>query len=156
MRCWRSPDGAFEVLYRVGADLLVIAHLLFIVFALVGGVAVLRWRWLALVHLPVVVWATIVELMGWVCPLTPLEIALRVAAGEAGYRGGFVEHYIVAIVYPAGLTREIQWLLAALVVLVNAAIYGWLMIRSRRTALRRAPRRADTKPAKAVRPAQKR
>ena len=144
------------MLYRFGADLLVVAHLLFIVFALVGGLAVLRWRWLALVHLPVVVWATVVELMGWVCPLTPLEIALRVAAGEAGYHGGFVEHYILPIVYPAGLTREIQWLLAALVVLVNAVIYGWLMIKSGPAALRRAGRRVDTIAAKAAKPTRRR
>lgn len=156
MRCWRSPDGAFEVLYRLGADLLVIAHLLFIVFAFVGGVAVLRWHWLALVHLPVAIWATLVESMGWVCPLTPLEIALRVAAGEAGYHGGFVEHYIVSIVYPDGLTRELQWLLAALVVLVNAAVYGWLAIRLGPAAVPRARRRVDRAAAKAARPTRRR
>jgi hypothetical protein len=144
------------VLYRFGADLVVVAHLLFIVFAVIGGLAVLRWHWLAFVHLPVVVWATVVELMGWVCPLTPLEIALRVAAGEAGYHGGFVEHYILPIVYPAGLTREIQWLLAALVVLVNAVIYGWLMIRSGPAALRRVRRRVDTIAAKAAKPTRRR
>ena len=121
------------MLYRFGADLVVVAHLLFIVFAFVGGMAVLRWHWLAFVHLPVALWATVVELMGWVCPLTPLEISLRVAAGEAGYRGGFVEHYILPIVYPAGLTRELQWTLAALVVLVNAAIYAVVLVRRKRS-----------------------
>jgi len=120
------------VLYRIGADLLVVAHLLFIVFAFAGGFAVLRWHWLALVHLPVALWATVVELMGWICPLTPLENELRVAAGEAGYSGGFIAHYIVSIVYPAGLTRELQWLLAALVVLINVAIYAVLLVRLRR------------------------
>ena len=125
------------MLYGFGADLLVVAHLLFIVFAFAGGFAVLRWHWLALVHLPVALWATVIELMGWICPLTPLENELRVAAGEAGYSGGFVAHYIVSIIYPAGLTRELQWFLAALVVLVNAAIYAVLLIRLKR---RRATR----------------
>jgi hypothetical protein len=75
--------------------------------------------------------------MGWVCPLTPLENELRVAAGEAGYSGGFVAHYIVSIIYPAGLTRELQWLLAALVVLINVAIYAVLLIRLKRRRERR-------------------
>ena len=123
--------------YRFGADLVLLVHLLFIGFAIVGGIAVLRWHWLALVHLPAALWATVVELMGWVCPLTPLEVYLRVAAGDAGYSGGFIQHYLVPIVYPAGLTREIQWLLAALVVLVNAAIYAVLLVRVKR---RRATR----------------
>jgi hypothetical protein len=125
------------VLYRIGADLLVVAHLLFIVFAFAGGLAVLRWHWLALIHLPVALWATVIELMGWICPLTPLENELRVAAGEAGYSGGFVAHYIVSIIYPAGLTRELQWLLAALVVLINVAIYAVLLIRLKRRRERR-------------------
>jgi hypothetical protein len=125
------------VFYRFGADLVVLVHLLFIGFAFVGGIAVLRWYWLALVHLPAALWATVVELMGWVCPLTPLEVYLRVAAGDAGYSGGFIQHYLLPIVYPAGLTREIQWLLAALVVLVNAAIYAVLLVRVKR---RRATR----------------
>ena len=118
--------------YRFGADLVLLVHLLFIGFAFVGGIAVLRWHWLALVHLPAALWATVVELMGRVCPLTPLEVYLRVAAGDAGYSGGFVQHYLLPIVYPAGLTREIQWLLAALVVLVNAAIYAVLLVRVKR------------------------
>jgi hypothetical protein len=125
------------VFYRFGADLVLLVHLLFIGFAIVGGIAVLRWHWLALVHLPAALWATVVELMGWVCPLTPLEVYLRVAAGDAGYSGGFIQHYLLPIVYPAGLTREIQWLLAALVVLVNAAIYVVLLVRVKR---RRATR----------------
>lgn len=115
--------------YRILADVLVVAHLLFIVFVILGGFLLLRWPRLALAHLPAACWAVFVELSGRICPLTPLEIRWRHAAGEAGYGGSFIEHYLLPIIYPAGLTREIQWSLAALVILVNLGIYGWLSYR---------------------------
>ncbi|MDV3239414.1 MAG: DUF2784 domain-containing protein [Gammaproteobacteria bacterium] len=112
------------------ADLVVLLHLAFILFVMLGGLLVLRWRRLMWLHLPVVVWGAAIEFVGWICPLTPLENRLRAAAGEAGYSGGFIEHYLIPLIYPAGLTRELQWLLGALVLLVNAAVY-WRVLRGR-------------------------
>lgn len=111
------------------ADLVVLLHLAFILFVMLGGLLVLRRRRLMWLHLPVVAWGAAIEFVGWVCPLTPLENHLRAAAGEAGYSGGFVEHYLIPLIYPEGLTRELQWLLGALVLLVNALVY-WRVLRS--------------------------
>ena len=112
------------------ADLVVLLHLAFILFVVLGGLLVLRRRRLMWLHLPVVVWGAAIEFVGWVCPLTPLENRLRAAAGEAGYSGGFIEHYLIPLIYPEGLTRELQWLLGALVLLVNALVY-WRVLRGR-------------------------
>ncbi|MFQ5705293.1 MAG: DUF2784 domain-containing protein [Gemmatimonadales bacterium] len=112
------------MLYRVLTDLVVVTHFAFVIFALAGAFLVLRWRWVAWVHLPVVAWAALIEFAGWVCPLTPLENWLRVRGGAMGYHGGFVEHYIIPILYPGQLTRSAQIALGALVLLINAGIYG--------------------------------
>jgi hypothetical protein len=117
--------------YRVLADSLVLVHLLFIGFVILGGLLVLRWPGLALAHLPAVGWGVLVELSHGICPLTPLENAWRQAAGEAGYQQSFIEHYLLPIIYPEGLTSGIQVGLAAVVILVNVAIYGWLLGRHR-------------------------
>jgi Protein of Unknown function (DUF2784) len=117
------------MLYRVLADLVVGAHVLFVAFVMAGGLLALRWRWAAAVHLPAAVWGALIEFQGWVCPLTPLEQSLRAAAGQAGYQGGFIEHYLLPALYPAGLTREVQLVLGSLVVAVNLAVYGLLMWR---------------------------
>jgi len=109
--------------YRFLADLVVLAHLAFIVFALLGGLLALRWRWMAWVHLPAVAWGVAVELAGWICPLTPLENALRRAGGSSGYTGDFVDHYIVPVIYPVDLTREIQIVYGLLALALNLAIY---------------------------------
>lgn len=119
--------------YRLLADAVVLVHLLFIVFVVCGGFLALRWPWLALAHLPAACWGAVVELSGRICPLTPLENELRHAAGQAGYAGSFVEHYLLPIIYPAGLTRDIQFALAAVVIVVNIAVYGWLLLRRRRS-----------------------
>lgn len=119
--------------YRLAADAVVVAHGAFILFAVLGGLLALRRRWLALLHLPAVAWALFIEATGRVCPLTPLEISLRVAAGDAGYDGGFVEHYLIPIIYPAGLTRGVQFILAAFVLAVNLAVYAVVLRRSLRT-----------------------
>ena len=105
------------------ADLVLVLHALFIVFVACGGLLALRWTGIAWLHLPTVVWAVTLEVFGWRCPLTPLEQELRQAAGATGYSGGFLEHYLVQFIYPAGLTREIQLCLAAAVVIVNVVIY---------------------------------
>jgi hypothetical protein len=110
------------------ADGVLIAHLAFILWVMLGGLLVLRWPRLAWLHLPAVAWGLYVELSGRICPLTPLENSLREAAGEVGYSGGFIEHYITAMIYPDGLSRRIQFGLAGLVVVVNGAAY-WRLIR---------------------------
>ena len=119
------------MLLSLAADAVLLLHLLFIAFALLGGLLVLRWRWLAWLHLPVVLWAVTVESLQLLCPLTPLENALRQAAGQAGYSTGFIEHYLLPIIYPAGLTPVIQLWLAALVVVPNLLVYGFLLWRWR-------------------------
>ena len=117
--------------YRILADGVVVLHGLFIVFVVLGGLLALRWRRVALVHLPCAIWGGIVEFMGWVCPLTPLENRLRRAAGESGYDGGFVEQYLIPLMYPGDLDREMQVVLGLLVVFVNALVYGVVLFRGR-------------------------
>jgi len=114
---------------RLLADGIVVLHFLFIAFVVLGGVLALRWPRLAWVHLPAACWGAAIELSGWICPLTPLENRFRQAAGEAGYAGSFIDHYLLPILYPAGLTREIQYGLAAVVIVVNVAVYGCLLRR---------------------------
>jgi Protein of Unknown function (DUF2784) len=125
------------MLYRVAADAVVFLHLVFIVFVVFGGLVVLRWRWLMALHLPAVTWGAVVELLHLYCPLTPLENALRERAGELGYSGDFVEHYLIPLIYPSGLTPQIQLWLGAGVVLINLGVYGGLATRwwRRRKAL---------------------
>ncbi|VXC24709.1 conserved membrane hypothetical protein [Pseudomonas sp. 8BK] len=110
----------------VAADAVVVVHLLFILFVVLGGLLVWRWREVVWLHVPAALWGVLVELMRWPCPLTPLEHSLRAAAGQAGYSGGFVEHYLLPIIYPAGLTPQIQIGLGLFVLLFNGLIYGVL------------------------------
>jgi hypothetical protein len=113
------------MLYRLLADLVLVVHAAFVAFVMLGGVAVLRWPRMAWLHLPVALWGAGIEFLGGICPLTPLENRWRQLAGDQGYAGGFVEHYIVALLYPDGLTRSIQVALGLLVVVVNVAIYAY-------------------------------
>ncbi len=110
---------------RVIADALVVLHFAFIVFVLLGGLLVAWRRAFALLHLPALAWGLYTESTSTVCPLTPLENAFRHAAGEAGYPGGFVEHYLVRVIYPPGLTPGIQLGIAAFLVVLNVAVYAW-------------------------------
>ena len=118
-------------MYRVLADLVVGLHFVFVVFVVLGGLLVLRWPKLAYLHVPVAVYGSAIEFVGWICPLTPLENSLRRQAGEAGYSTGFVEHYILPLLYPSALTREIQLLLGLLVIGVNLGIYAYVVRRTR-------------------------
>jgi hypothetical protein len=119
------------MLYRGLADLTLIIHLAFILFVILGGLLVLRWSRLAWVHIPVAVYGATIEFMGFICPLTPLEIWLRRQGGEAGYEGGFIEHYITAAIYPTGLTREIQLGLGLGVIVINIIVYTiWIRRRN--------------------------
>ena len=120
------------MIHRLAADAVLLLHLGFILFVLLGGLLALRWRWAPMLHLPAAAWGVYVELSGGLCPLTPLENRLRSAAGEAGYTGGFIEHYLLALIYPAGLTPQIQYVLAAVVVGVNGLAYAWVWRRRRR------------------------
>ncbi len=124
------------------ANLVLLVHFGFVVFVCLGGVAVLRWPRLAWLHLPAVAWGVLIELTGWVCPLTPLENTLRRSAGEAGYEGGCIHHYITSVLYPGNLTRIAQVVLAIAAVGVNAAVYLWLWRRRRRQSPPDSPRRA--------------
>jgi hypothetical protein len=117
------------MIFRLAAEAVLLAHLAFIVFALLGAVLAVWWRRIVIVHLPAAAWGAWVEISGRVCPLTLLENYLRIKAGQSGYAESFIEHYLLAIIYPAGLTREIQFALAAAVIAVNLAIYGWLLVR---------------------------
>lgn len=116
---------------RLAADAIVALHAAFVAFACLGGF--LAWRDLrfAFAHVPAAAWAAFVELSGRICPLTPLENQFRQRAGEAGYPGGFVEHYLMPVLYPAGLTREAQFVLGAIVVALNVAIYAAAIARHR-------------------------
>ncbi|WP_148252750.1 DUF2784 domain-containing protein [Aidingimonas lacisalsi] len=117
------------MLYRLAADLLLVIHLAFIVFVVLGGIAVSFRHKVAWAHLPAAIWGTVVELGGFYCPLTPWENRLRQLGGEAGYAGGFIEHYLLPILYPPGLTPTIQMWLGVAVVAINLPIYIWVMWR---------------------------
>jgi hypothetical protein len=121
---------------RFAADAVVLVHLAFVVFVVVGGCLAIRWPLVAWLHVPAALWGAWAELTATICPLTPLENALRRRAGEAGYEGGFIEHYLIPLLYPAGLTPGHQRWLGAFVVAVNVAAYALAIRRTRR--LRRA------------------
>src|SRR5687768_9467999 len=117
--------------YRALADLVVVVHIAFVAFVVFGGLLVLRRPRLAWLHLPAAVWGVMIEFAGWTCPLTPLENALRLRGGEAGYSGGFVEHYLLPVLYPAGLTRGVQLVLGSIVLALNLAVYSAIIARRR-------------------------
>jgi hypothetical protein len=108
------------------ADLILCIHAGFVLFVICGGLLVLRWRWIAWLHLPAVAWGAFVEFSGWICPLTPLENWLRAQGGEATYRSDFIAQYLLPVLYPGGLTRDLQLLLGTVVVVLNTAVYWWL------------------------------
>ena len=124
--------------YRLLADAVVVIHFGFVLFVVLGGLLVLRWKRAAWVHLPCAAWGALIEFGGWICPLTPLEQNLRALGREPGYTGGFVEHYIVSLMYPAGLTRWMQILIGLFVIAVNAFVYWRAFGRHRRREARTA------------------
>jgi hypothetical protein len=119
--------------YRFLADALVLAHLAFVTFVIFGGLLVVRWQRMAFVHLPAAAWGVFVEFSGIICPLTPLENHLRELGSEATYQGGFVDHYIMPVLYPNGLTRNIQFILGGGILLLNVTLYV-IALRARRFA----------------------
>ena len=118
------------------ADSVVLLHVCFVVFVVAGGLLALRWRRMAWVHVPCAVWGAWIEFAGWICPLTPLEIWLRRRAGEAGYESGFIEHYILPVLYPSELTRSTQLVLGIVVVVLNVVLYAWVWRRWGRALVR--------------------
>ncbi|HEY7713886.1 MAG TPA: DUF2784 domain-containing protein [Candidatus Binatia bacterium] len=121
--------------FRIFADGTVVLHLAFVVFVLFGGFLVVRWPRVTWVHLPAAAWGAWVEFAGWVCPLTPLENWLRTQGGRTAYTSSFIEHYLMPVLYPASLSRELQWVLGGAVLFVNAAVYV-IVVRRR---VRRSP-----------------
>jgi hypothetical protein len=119
------------VLYRILADLVVVLHLGFVLFVVFGGLLALRWPRAAWFHLPAAVWGAGIEFLQGICPLTPLENRLRGLGGEGGYSGGFVEHYLLPVLYPDGLSRGVQLGLGIFVVVINLAVYSLLFLRRR-------------------------
>ena len=120
--------------FRILADATVVLHLIFVAFVVVGGLMALRWPRVAWVHLPAAAWGAWVEFAGWICPLTPLENWLRRQGAEAAYSSSFVEQYVLPLLYPAALSREMQWVLGGIVVLVNGVVYAVVLRQSSRVA----------------------
>jgi hypothetical protein len=127
------------ILPHVAADIILVLHLTFIVFVSLGGLLVLCWPRLAWLHLPCVAWGVVIELSGGVCPLTPLEQSLRLAAGNPGYSGDFIDQYLWSLVYPAGLTHGMQVGLGIVLLLINSAVYFFLWNRQRHKPKRQRP-----------------
>jgi hypothetical protein len=123
--------------FRAVPDAIVVLHLAFVAFVGLGGLLVLRWRWIAWLHVPAVLWGVAIEFGGWICPLTPLENSLRQRSGAAGYEGDFVAHYVVPVLYPAGLTHQSQLILGAFAVGINLLLYAYNLLRYTRTRLHR-------------------
>ena len=120
------------MIYAIAADLLLVFHFGFVCFVVAGGLLVLKWRWLMVLHLPAVVWGALIELQGWLCPLTPWEQQLRLAAGQVGYQGDFIGHYLLPVLYPSGLEHDTQLILGSVVIVVNVIVYGWIILRCRK------------------------
>ena len=123
-----------SILELINADIIVLTHFAFILFVIFGGFMVLKWQKLIWLHVPAAVWGALIELYGWICPLTTLENNLRRNRGEDYYSTGFIEHYIMPIIYPSGLTREIQIVLAVLVIIINAFAYTMLLLKYKNQA----------------------
>ncbi len=119
------------MLLRIAADLIVLVHFAFVIFVVAGGLLALKWPKMAYLHIPAAVWGAWIGFANWICPLTPLENHLRRLVGEAGYAGGFIEHYITRILYPAGLTAGMRVILGVAVVAANLMVYGVYFARRR-------------------------
>ncbi|TAL88966.1 MAG: DUF2784 domain-containing protein [Candidimonas sp.] len=128
--------------YKILADAVLVAHALFVVFVVFGGLLVLLKRWLVYLHLPALAWGATVIAMGWICPLTPLENTLRQMAGQENYNGGFIEHYLLPVIYPQGLTRTTQIILAIMLLIGNLAVYAVFYYRRQRSG---APPECDVR-----------
>ena len=115
--------------YQLAADAVVLLHFGFILYVLLGGLLSYKWLCLLWLHLPAVIWGAVMSMAGWICPLTPLENKLRAAGGGGHYSSGFIEHYILPVIYPAGLSRELQTTMGVALLVVNALVYLGLIIK---------------------------
>ncbi len=125
-------------MYATLADAVLVGHFAFVLFVVFGGLLALKWPKVLWAHLPAAIWGVAIEFGGWICPLTPLENALRARAGEAGYHGDFVARYLLPVLYPEGLTREAQYVLGTLVLLFNLAVYAFVLHRQATVGARRS------------------
>jgi hypothetical protein len=126
------------MLFRLLADVTLLLHASFILFVVFGALLAIRWRRVMWLHIPACVWAAALEVFGLLCPLTPLENALGRAGGRVGYSDGFLDHYLIPLIYPTGLTPQLQTLLAVLLLLLNGGLY-WYVLRRRRSRAPRTP-----------------
>ncbi|MBC8484612.1 MAG: DUF2784 domain-containing protein [Bacteroidetes bacterium] len=120
------------MVYQIAADLVAVFHFTFILFVVSGGFLAIRWHKVSWFHIPTAVWGALIEFAGWGCPLTPLENKLRLAGGDSGFAGGFIEEYLLPVIYPAGMTRSVQIALGSAVIVINVSIYGYLLLRRSR------------------------
>jgi hypothetical protein len=118
------------MVYRLLSDFIVIAHFLYILFVITGALIALRWKKIIWLHIPAVIWGATVEYTGWICPLTPWETRFRMLAGEEVYHGDFIGNYILPVIYPEEVTRNIQIVLGTIVIIVNIMLYGIIINRS--------------------------
>ena len=121
------------MIYQWMTACVVLLHAGFVVFVVLGGYLALRWRWLVWIHIPAAIWGVAIEFTGNLCPLTPLENELRLRAGMRGYTGGFIDHYVVAGLYPNGLTRRAQYVLGTLALAINLVAYAVMLRRARQS-----------------------
>lgn len=117
--------------YHAAATATALLHLAFIIFVIAGGLLALRWKWVPWLHLPAAIWGVLIELGGWSCPLTSWENFFLRRAGSAGYDDGFIAHYAFALIYPVVLTRNLAIAIGVFVLLLNGAIYAWIIRRRR-------------------------
>ena len=122
----------FQMIYHLLADLVLGIHFLFVVFSVLGALLLIRWPRIIWGHLPAAGWAVWIEFSGKICPLTPLENSLRIRGGGAGYAGDFVGHYLLGMLYPEGLTRQVQITLGAIVLVLNIIIYAYVFLGRKR------------------------
>jgi hypothetical protein len=120
------------MIIRILTDIIVLIHLLFIIFVVFGGFLAFYKKWFVWIHIPAAVWGILIEFFGWICPLTPLENKFRISEGLQGYGGGFIDHYLIPIIYPDNLTRNIQILLGAGVLIINITLYYFLIMHHRK------------------------
>lgn len=132
------------MIFRWLADAVVVVHLAFVLFVVLGGFLLRRWPKLIFAHAPAAVWGVLIEFAGWICPLTPLENTLRARGGQAGYEGGFIEHYVIPVLYPAALSRQTQWVLGVLALGVNVIAYFLAFRGLSRRGASLSQRREDT------------
>lgn len=120
------------MIYHFAANLVMLLHLSFVLFVVLGGLLVLRWAPLVWLHIPALAWGLVIGVMRWTCPLTPMEQELRAAAGQAGFKGGFIDHYIMPLLYPESPGRELELLILGLLLTVNVVLYWWHLRRQRK------------------------